>query len=118
MTSLFPFANQVGSNPAITNWLYRIATSVGSFVRTLGNVTVVQPVIQYGQTSSSGANGSVVVNLPASYTSTESYVCIGVMQDTDPARLSVLKNSPSQITIYWAQGRAGTHTIAWSTMDT
>lgn len=92
--------------------------SVGNYVRTLGNVPVAQPVLQYGQASSTGAAGNVTVNLPASYSSTESYVVFCVMQDSDPARLSVLKNSASQITIYWAQARAGTHAVAWSAMGT
>lgn len=94
--------------------------SVGNYVRTLGNVPVAQPIIQYGQvTSTSGASGNVIVNLPASYSSTESYIVLGVMQDTEPARVSVFKNSASQITIYWAQGKSsGTHAISWSAMGT
>lgn len=116
MTSLLALSGQRDSDPTITVWLYRIATSLSNFTRTLGGVGVLQPVIQYGTATSTGTAGSVTVNLPASYSSVGSYIALGVMQDATAARVSVEKNSQSQITIYWSQGGPGVQALAWSTM--
>ena len=104
MTSLLPLSGQRDSDPTITVWLYRIAASLSNFTRTLGGVQVLQPVLQYGIVASSGTAGNVTVNLPASYGSIGSYVALAAMEDATPARMSVAKNSQSQITIYWTQG--------------
>lgn len=86
--------------------------------RTLSAVQVGQPVIQYGEASSSGNNGSVVVTLPTAYTSAASYVAFVSMMDADPAEMSVVRNTSSEIEIFWAQAGGGSHTVAWNTMGT
>jgi hypothetical protein len=86
--------------------------------RTLSGVQIGQPVLQYGEASSSGNNGSVVVTLPTAYTSAASYVAFVSMMDADPAEMSVVRNTSSEIEIFWAQAGGGSHTIAWNTMGT
>jgi hypothetical protein len=76
------------------------------------------PITQFGTASGSGASGSVVVNLPIAYTSGTSYVAFVSMEDSDPAEMSVVRNSASQIQLYWAQAGAGSHTLAWQTIGT
>jgi hypothetical protein len=75
----------------------------------------VQPIIQYGSTTGSGASGSVTISLPVAYTSSNSYVAFASMMDVDPARMSVNRDSASQITIYWFQAGSGTQTLGWQT---
>ena len=86
--------------------------------RTLSGVQIGQPVLQYGEASSSGNNGSVVITLPTAYTSAASYVAFVSMMDADPAEMSVVRNTSSEIEIFWAQAGGGSHTIAWNTMGT
>lgn len=125
MTSIFPTLSQQNTNSVATVWLSRITTalnnigaSINNIYRSLGGISIEQPVIQYGSASSTGASGNVVVNLPASYSSINSFVALGVMQDSTAARVSVAINSTSQITIYWSNGGAGAQVLAWSTMGT
>lgn len=75
-------------------------------------------ITQFGTASGSGASGSVVVNLSNAYTSATSYVAFATMEDSDPAEMSVVRNSKSQIQIYWAQAGAGSHTLAFQTIGT
>ena len=86
--------------------------------RTLSGVQVGQPVLQWGTASSSGNNGSVVVTLPTAYTATGTYVAFVAMEDADPAEMSVVRNTSSEIEIFWAQAGGGSHTVAWNTMGT
>jgi hypothetical protein len=86
--------------------------------RVLSATTVSQPVLQYGTTSSSGNNGSVIVTLPVAYTSGTSYVAFVTMEDANPAEMSCVRNSASEIEIFWAQAGSGSHTVAWNTMGT
>ena len=87
--------------------------------RTLSATSIAQPIIQYGEDATgSGANGSVVVNLPVAYTSASSYVAFATMEDSDPAEMSIVRINASRIEIYWEQGSGGSHTIAWNTMGT
>jgi hypothetical protein len=90
-----------------------IASSV---TRKLGSTEVLQPVIQFGTATGSGASGSVSVALPQAYTSATSYIATASMMDTDAARISVNRNSASNITIYWFQAGSGTQTLGWNTM--
>jgi len=85
-----------------------------SYPSWLGSGTL--PFTQFGTTSGSGASGSVVVNLPIPYTSGSSFVALSTMEDPDPSEISVVRNSASQIQIYWAQAGAGSHTLAWQTI--
>jgi hypothetical protein len=75
----------------------------------------VQPIIQYGSTTGSNASGSATVTLPVAYTSGTSYVAFASMMDTTECKISVNRDSSSQITIYWAQAGSGTHTLGWQT---
>ena len=86
-----------------------------SVTRNLGATEVVQPVIQYGTATASGSSGSVSVTLPQAYTSATSYIVTASMMDVDAARISVNRNSSSNITIYWAQAGSGTQTLGWQT---
>jgi len=90
----------------------------GSISKRLSGVGVVQPILQYGTASSSGNNGSVVVTLPTAYTSATSYVAFVAMEDPDPAEMSVVRNTSSEIEIFWQQAGSGSHTVAWNTMGT
>jgi hypothetical protein len=90
--------------------------SVSDFNRRLSGSDIVQPIIQYGTATGSGASGSVTVALPVAYTSSNSYVATASMMDVDPARMSVNRDSASQITIYWFQAGSGTQTLGWNTM--
>jgi hypothetical protein len=89
--------------------------SISDFNRRLSGSDIVQPIIQYGSTTGSGASGSVTVALPVAYTSSNSYVAFASMMDVDPARMSVNRDSASQITIYWFQAGSGTQTLGWQT---
>ena len=96
-----------------------ITLNSGQVNRTLSGASIAQPVIQYGEdTTTSGGSGSVVINLPVAYTAINSYVAFASMEDSSPSEISVVRNSASQITIYWAQAGSGTHSIAWNTMGT
>ena len=94
-----------------------ITMTASTVNRTLSATSVAQPIIQYGEDNTgSGASGSVVVNLPVAYTSVSSYVAFATMEDADPAEMSVVRNSSSQIEIYWQQGSGGSHILAWNTL--
>jgi hypothetical protein len=92
--------------------------SVSDFNRRLSGSDIVQPIIQYGTDTGSGASGSVTVTLPVAYTSSNSYVAFASMMDVDAARMSVNRDSASQITIYWFQAGSGTQTLGWQTSGT
>jgi hypothetical protein len=90
----------------------------GAFSRKLNGTQVVQPYVQYGTATGSGASGSVTVTLPVAYTSGTSYIATASMMDVNAARMSVNRDSSSQITIYWFQAGSGTQTLGWNTMGT
>jgi hypothetical protein len=91
-----------------------ITLNSGQVNRTLLGVGVAQPVIQYGIVSTSGNNGSIVVNIPNAYTSVSTYIALVSMEDTSPAQMSVQKINASRIEIYWGNAGGGSHSIAWS----
>jgi hypothetical protein len=94
-----------------------ITMTASTINRTLSATSVAQPITQFGENNTgSGASGSVVINLPVAYTSASSYVAFVTMEDADPAEMSVVRNSSSQIRIYWQQGSGGSHILAWNTM--
>jgi len=89
----------------------------GTVQRILSARSVTQPILQFGEDNTgSGTSGSVIINLPVSYTSASSYVAFATMEDADPAEMSVVRISATSIEIYWAQGGSGSHVIAWNTM--
>ena len=94
-----------------------ITMTASTINRTLSATSIAQPIIQYGENNTgSGASGSVVINLPIAYASSSSYVAFATMEDADPAEMSVVRNSSSQIEIFWQQGSGGSHILAWNTM--
>ena len=110
-----PVINAVGNLDMCNNNI----KNVGTFSRMLSSTAIDQPILQFGEDNSgSGASGSVVINLPTSYTSASSYVAFATMEDADPAEMSVVRVSATSIEIYWAQGGSGSHVIAWNTMGT
>ena len=111
-----PVINAVGNLDMCNNNI----KTVGMFSRMLSSTSVDQPIIQYGEDNTgSGNSGSIVVNLPVSYTSATSYVAFASMEDSTPAEMSVVRVSATSIEIYWAKGGGGgSHVIAWNTMGT
>ena len=75
-----------------------------------------QPFIQYGGVSTTGVHGSVMVTLPVPYSSISAYQAFVAMEDSSPAETSIVKNSVSTITLYWANAGGGSHSLAWNTM--
>lgn len=90
----------------------------GTVQRILSARNVTQPILQYDVVASSGNSGSVVVTLPTAYTSVSSFVAFACMEDPDPAEMSVVRNTASEIEIFWQTGGGGAHSIAWNTMGT
>ena len=90
----------------------------GPVTTVLSSTAIRQPVIQYGETTGSGTSGSATVTLPTAYTSSTSYVVFASMMDTTECKISVNRDSSSQITIYWSQGGSGSHSLGWNTMGT
>jgi hypothetical protein len=90
--------------------------ATSTFTRTMSSTDIAQPIIQYGTATGSGASGSVNVSLPVAYSSASSYIVTASMMDVDAARMSVNRNSASNITIYWFQAGSGTQTLGWTTM--
>lgn len=110
-----PVINAVGNLDMCNNNI----KNVGTFSRMLSSTAIDQPILQFGEDNTgTGASGSVVINLPTSYTSATSYVAFATMEDADPAEMSVVRVSATSIEIYWAQGGSGSHVIAWNTMGT
>ena len=93
-------------------------TAVDTFSRTLRGSQVNQPIIQYGTATGSGPTGSVTVVFPTAYTSATSYIATASMMDVDAAKMSVNRDSDSQITIYWDLAGFGTYTFGWNCMGT
>jgi hypothetical protein len=110
-----PVINAVGNLDMCNNNI----KTVGLFSRMLSATSVDQPILQFGEDNTgSGNTGSVVVNLPVSYTSASSYVAFASMEDSSPSEISVVRISATSIEIYWAKGGSGSHVIAWNTMGT
>jgi hypothetical protein len=90
----------------------------GSVSRRLDGVGVPQPVIQYGDFSSSGGSGNTTVTLPAAYTAVNTFVAFACMEDSNPAEMSVVRTNTSTIEVYWQGGGGGSHTIVWQALGT
>lgn len=84
-------------------------------IRVLNGTPVVQPVIQYGQVSGNGNNGSTTVTLPAAYSSTGGYVIQASMADTPAAETFTTPLTPTTFTLGWEQAGGGNHTLFWTT---
>ena len=92
--------------------------NVGTFSRMLSSTAVDQPIVQYGTDGVSGGSGSVNITLGTAYTSSNSYVAFACMMDTDPAQMAVARADSNIITISWANGGGGSHTLSWQTLGT
>jgi hypothetical protein len=90
----------------------------GGVSRRLDGQGVLQPVIQYGEISSSGSSGNTTVTLPAAYTAVNTFVAFACMEDSTPAEISVVRTDTSNIEVYWANSGGGSHTIVWQTLGT
>jgi hypothetical protein len=90
----------------------------GGVSRRLAGVGVEQPVIQYGEFTSSGSSGNTTVSLPAAYTATNTFVAFACMEDSNPAEMSVVRTNTSTIEVYWQGGGGGSHTIVWQALGT
>jgi len=116
--------NILGSNIGITssNAFDIVATGSGlildgEFKRKLSGTNIPQPIIQYGEDNTgSGNSGSIIVTLPVAYGATSAYIAFATMEDSDPAEMSVVRNTASEIEIFWAQGGSGSHVIVWQTI--
>jgi hypothetical protein len=90
----------------------------GNISKRLDGAGVIQPIIQYGEISTSGSTGNQTISIPAHYSASNSYVAFACMEDSSPSQISVVRNSVSTIEVYWAQAGGGSHTIVWQTLGT
>ena len=97
----------------LTNLLLN-ASSVTISTNLLQYGTTKQPYIQYGRFTGSGGTGNSTITLNVPYANTN-YVGIPVMDDTNPAQMSLNVLSPSTFTVYWANAGGGSQNIGWTT---
>ena len=90
----------------------------GDVSRFLISSTIPQPIIQYGQVSSSGASGSIVVTIPQRYTSVNSYLPFACMGDAPAAEIYVSTLTRATFEIGWQNGGGGNQVFNWNTMGT
>lgn len=90
----------------------------GGISRTLIGNLIPQPILQYGQVSSSGSSGSVVVTMPTRYTSVSSYLPFACMADAPAAEIYVSTLSRATFEIGWQNGGGGNQLFNWNTMGT
>ena len=90
----------------------------GGVSRRLDGVGVVQPVIQYGQVSSSGSSGTVIVSTPQAYTAINTYLPFAVMADAPAAEIYVSTLTEQAFEIGWQNGGGGAQLFNWHTMGT
>ena len=90
----------------------------GGITRFLISNSIPQPVIQYGQVSSSGSSGSVVVTMPQRYTSVSSYLPFAVMADYPASEIYVSTLTRATFEIGWQNGGGGNQLFNWHTMGT
>jgi hypothetical protein len=92
--------------------------TVSSFTQTLIGNPILQPKIQYGYVSSTGASGTITVTIPQRYTTQASYVPFACMVDDPPAQINVSSITRGSFIIGWTSGGSGNQTFAWHTMGT
>ena len=90
----------------------------GGVSRELISDIIPQPVIQYGQVSSSGSSGAVTVTMPTRYTSVSSYLPFAVMADAPAAEIYVSTLTRATFEIGWQNGGGGAQLFNWHTMGT
>jgi len=89
---------------------------VASLTQTLAATPILQPVIQWGTATGSGATGTVTVTLPTRYTSQASYLPFANMIDAPAAQIFVSSISRGSFIIGWTSAGTGTQHLAWNTM--
>jgi hypothetical protein len=90
----------------------------GGVSRRLDGVGVLQPVIQYGQVSSSGSSGAVIVSTPQAYSAVNTYLPFACMADAPAAELYVSTLTEQAFEIGWQNGGGGNQLFNWHTMGT
>ena len=75
-----------------------------------------QPVIQYGQVSSSGSSGAVIVSTPYAYSAVNSYLPFACMSDAPAAEIYVSTLTEQAFEIGWQNGGGGNQLFNWNTM--
>ena len=93
-------------------------SNVGAFSRYMISTDLPQPVIQYGQVSSSGSSGTVTVTIPQRYTSVSSYLPFACMADAPAAEIYVSTLTRATFEIGWQNGGGGNQLFNWHTMGT
>jgi hypothetical protein len=88
----------------------------GTVSKRLDGVGIQQPIIQYGQVSSSGSSGSVVVTIPTQYTAVNTYLPFACMSDAPAAEIYVSTLTNSTFEIGWQNGGGGNQLFNWHTM--
>jgi hypothetical protein len=90
----------------------------GGVSRQLVSDLITQPIIQYGQVSSSGSSGAVTVTIPTRYTSVSSYLPFACMADAPAAEIYVSTLTRQTFEIGWQNGGGGAQLFNWNTMGT
>jgi len=90
----------------------------GGISRTLIGDLIPQPILQYGQVSSSGSSGSVVVQMPTRYTAVNTYLPFACMADYPAAEIYVSTLTRATFEIGWQNGGGGNQLFNWHTMGT
>jgi hypothetical protein len=90
----------------------------GGITRFLISTPIPQPILQYGQVSSTGSSGSVVVTIPQRYTSVSSYLPFAVMADYPASEIYVSTLTRATFEIGWQNGGGGNQLFNWHTMGT
>jgi hypothetical protein len=90
----------------------------GGISRRLDGVGVPQPIIQYGQVSSSGSSGTVIVSTPQAYSAINTYLPFACMADAPAAEIYVSTLTEQAFEIGWQNGGGGAQLFNWHTMGT
>ena len=88
----------------------------GGISKRLDGAGILQPIIQFGQVSSSGSSGSVVVTIPYQYTAVNTYLPFACMADAPAAELYVSTQTNNTFEIGWQNGGGGNQLFNWHTM--
>jgi hypothetical protein len=90
----------------------------GGVSRRLAGVGIEQPVIQYGQVSSSGSSGTVIVSTPYAYSALNTYLPFACMADAPAAEIYVSTLTEQAFEIGWQNGGGGNQLFNWQTLGT
>lgn len=88
----------------------------GGISKRLDGAGILQPIVQYGQVSSSGSSGAITVTIPYQYTAVNTYLPFAVMADYPPAEIYVSTQTANTFEIGWQNGGGGNQLFNWHTM--